>query len=58
MTDDGFHLLVEFPLALQISAILCHSSRNQQLDHLMEAFRPYLKEMYAQHRRNKIRRVK
>ena len=56
--DEHYYLMVEFPFALRISSILCHSPRQQQLDHIMETVRPYLKETYASHRRKQIKRVK
>ena len=58
MTDDDFYLRVEFPLMLQISGVLAGSPEYQKLDHLMDAFRPYLKELHALQRRSAIRRVK
>lgn len=58
LTDDEWYLTVRFPLALRISTILCHSPRQQQLTHVMEAFEPFLKELHAHHRRSRIRGVK
>lgn len=58
MIDEEFYIMVEFPLALRVSAILCRAQQHGQLDAIMETFAPYLKEIYALQRRKRLKLVK